>query len=175
MPGLRLRSPRLELIAADSESSRLALFDRGFFARWLDAKVLSEWPHESMSAAIDACSHDLIAKPELSGWLHWHFIWIEGIQRTLVGDGGFKGPPDRNGRVEIGYAVLAPFEGRGFASEAVAALTAWAFSDPRVTAVEAETFVDNTASLRVLQKNGFRRLRPALGDGFVILERTRSA
>ena len=40
---------------------------------------------------------------------------------TLVGFGGFKGPP-RDGEVEIGYAVAPPRQGRGLATAAATAL-----------------------------------------------------
>lgn len=167
---LVLRSPRLELFAAGAESARLQLFDRQGLARWLDARVPGEWPHESMVEALEHCARDLIRDPLLTGWFHWHFVSVEGKTRTLIGDGGFKGPPDAEGKVEVGYAVLAPFQGRGYASQAVGMLVEWAFADPRVKRIGAETYVDHPASLRVLEKNGFLRRRSA--EGLVWLERT---
>lgn len=55
----------------------------------------------------------------------------------------------------IGYGTAPGEEGRGAATAAVAGVLAWARTDPRVHAVGAETGVDNLASQRVLERNGF--------------------
>jgi len=57
---------------------------------------------------------------------------------------------------EIGYWLGRAWWGRGLATEAVAALVRHAFSVPRRRRLVASHFVDNPASGRVLQKNGFR-------------------
>jgi [ribosomal protein S5]-alanine N-acetyltransferase len=41
--------------------------------------------------------------------------------------------------VEIGYAVMPPFQGRGYATEMVRAIVKWAFQQPGVGKVVAET------------------------------------
>jgi len=59
--------------------------------------------------------------------------------------------------VMIGYGVAASRRGRGIATRAVTDLLAWARSDHRVSTVTAETAIDNLASQRVLEANGFTR------------------
>lgn len=85
----------------------------------------------------------------------WYAIWMIALKDgTHVGDLCFKGlNPD--GSVEIGYGILDEYQGRGYASEAVAAAVNWALAQPGVTRVEAETVPDNRASQRVLEKCGF--------------------
>ncbi len=85
----------------------------------------------------------------------WYAIWMIALKDgTHVGDLCFKGlNPD--GSVEIGYGILDEYQGRGYASEAVAAAVNWALAQPGVTRVEAETEPDNRASQRVLEKCGF--------------------
>ena len=61
------------------------------------------------------------------------------MPRTLVGWGGFKGPPDADGAVEIGYAVAPAWEGRGVATAAVAELLREAWAAPGVRRVLAHT------------------------------------
>jgi RimJ/RimL family protein N-acetyltransferase len=61
------------------------------------------------------------------------------------------------GDVHIGYGVAPTRRGRGVMRGAIADLLAWAGDDPRVTSVSAETGVDNRASQRVLERNGFVR------------------
>ncbi len=86
----------------------------------------------------------------------WFAMWrIELHDGTLVGDLCFKGlRPD--GRVEIGYGLQEAWFGQGYATEAVSAAIDWAFLQPGVLAVEAETDPSNRASMRVLQKCGFQ-------------------
>ncbi len=86
----------------------------------------------------------------------WYALWrIETSDGTQIGDLCFKGlEPGRN--PEIGYGVLEEHQGKGYATEAVRLARAWAFQQPDIHAVEAETEPDNAASQRVLMKCGFR-------------------
>ena len=56
---------------------------------------------------------------------------------------------------QIGYGTAPGEEGRGAASAGVSGILAWAREDNRIRAVVAETNVDNKASQRVLERNGF--------------------
>lgn len=76
-------------------------------------------------------------------------------QEKLVGSFGFKGGPDSEGEVEIGYGLDPVYHNRGLATEAVAALADWAFDQPGIQTVTAETHYTNIPSARVLQKAGF--------------------
>ncbi|MCR4719897.1 MAG: GNAT family N-acetyltransferase, partial [Firmicutes bacterium] len=73
---------------------------------------------------------------------------------THIGELCFKGL-DENGVAEIGYGILEEHQCQGYATEAVKAVLTWAFQNPKVTAVEAETDAENMASKRVLEKCGF--------------------
>ena len=86
----------------------------------------------------------------------WYAMWlIEKTDGTHIGDLCFKGiKAGRN--PEIGYGILKEYRGQGFATEAVKLALNWAFRNPGIKAVEAETDPDNAASQRVLMKCGFR-------------------
>lgn len=86
----------------------------------------------------------------------WYAPWKMTLKdsQEYVGDLGFKGPV-RNHSVEIGYGVLPEHEGSGYATEALQAMTQWAFGQKDVVFVEAETDPDNKASQHVLEKCGF--------------------
>ena len=77
-------------------------------------------------------------------------------ERTLIGDLGFKGRPNDEGTVEIGYSVLPAYRRRGFAWEAVRALVDWGLAQQEVRRIVAECRVDNGPSIRVLEKAGLR-------------------
>lgn len=85
----------------------------------------------------------------------WYAMWmIELRDGTHVGELCFKGvSPD--GAVEIGYGIDERYQGHGYATEAVSAVTAWAAQQEGISHVEAEAEEDNVASLRVLEKSGF--------------------
>jgi [ribosomal protein S5]-alanine N-acetyltransferase len=101
--------------------------------------------------------------------------WTHGFSLVLrdsgiaVGQGGFKGPPTAEGVVEIAYAVKEVYQGKGYATEAAQALTAYAFSSGRVRVVRAHTLPEPNASTRVLTKCGFQRLGEVIDpeDGLV--------
>ncbi|WP_246290891.1 GNAT family N-acetyltransferase [Lentzea indica] len=59
--------------------------------------------------------------------------------------------------MEIGYGVVPSRQGRGYASEATAALTSFALSLDGVHTVHANVERANPASARVLEKAGFTR------------------
>jgi len=74
----------------------------------------------------------------------------------VVGDCGTAGPPDDEGRQEIGYGLAAPFRGQGLGTEAVRVMADWLAALPEVRALTAEVEVGNDASRRLLQRLGFR-------------------
>lgn len=76
-----------------------------------------------------------------------------------IGTAGFFGPPDASGEVTIGYGMVEPEWGQGYGTEAVAGLVAICRAHGGVTVINADTNLDNVGSQRVLEKNGFHRLR----------------
>jgi RimJ/RimL family protein N-acetyltransferase len=77
----------------------------------------------------------------------------------LIGTAGFYGPPDAAGEVTIGYGMVEPEWGLGYGTQAVAGLIAVCRAHGGVTAINADTDLDNVGSQRVLEKNGFERVR----------------
>ncbi|MFN2572114.1 MAG: GNAT family N-acetyltransferase [Gemmatimonadales bacterium] len=96
----------------------------------------------------------LRAAPAPDPWRHGFWITERGGQE-VVGSAGFKGPPDADGVVEIAYGLAPSREGRGYATEAAAALVRFASADARVRVVRAHTLPEANASTRVLRKCGF--------------------
>lgn len=101
---------------------------------------------------------------------------IDRAEQVAVGQMGFKGLPDASGMVEIGYGVNPSYPGKGCATEVAAALSDWALEQHGVTRVTAECLDDNSASIRVLEKVGFRRVGTCInaeeGGTLIVWERT---
>jgi RimJ/RimL family protein N-acetyltransferase len=76
----------------------------------------------------------------------------------IIGTAGFFGPPDDAGEVTIGYGMVQPEWGRGYGTRAVAQLIEICRAHG-VSAINADTDLDNIGSQRVLEKNGFERVR----------------
>ena len=125
------------------------------FSAAMGAEVPPEWPPEQVRDALPWFAKQLDETPSLVGWLAWYGLWQRrGNTPLLVSSGGFFGPPV-SGNVEIGYSVLPLFQGQGFATEMLGGLIRWAFSQPGVEVVVAETGPSNEPPLRVLEKLGF--------------------
>lgn len=120
-----------------------------------ERELLFELERES-DPALRECYEALIRRlreaPDAEQWLAYREIVLN--DGTPVGLISFAGPPE-DGTVELGYGVFLPFEGQGYATEAVAAMSAWCLNQPEVNCVMAETEPENTASRRVLEKCGF--------------------
>ncbi len=101
-------------------------------------------------------------------WTHG-FSLVHRESDTVVGKVGFKGPPGADGVVEIAYGVSPDHQGKGYATEAAEALTAYAFSSGQVRVVRAHTLPESNASGRVLTKCGFRHIGEVIDpeDGLV--------
>jgi RimJ/RimL family protein N-acetyltransferase len=82
------------------------------------------------------------------------FTVVEKSSGLSIGGIGFKSAPNERGEVEIGYGIADSYQGRGVATEAVAALCD--FARRGAGFVLAETDRDNLASQRVLEKCGFQ-------------------
>lgn len=117
---------------------------------------------------------------------HWALLgfgyWAveEKASGDFVGELGFADfkrgiDPAIDGVPEMGWALSAHVHGRGFATEALRAVSAWGdshFTSPRTVCL---INPDNPASLRVAAKLGFREFarKPRNGEVDILLERLR--
>ena len=84
--------------------------------------------------------------------------WLVRRSGRVIGDCGIRGPVDGAGCVEIGYGLATPYQGQGFGTEVVQAISDWLLAQPSVSTVRARTEPSNAASRRVLEKAGFTML-----------------
>ncbi|MCW2948021.1 MAG: family N-acetyltransferase [Actinoallomurus sp.] len=72
-----------------------------------------------------------------------------------IGGVGFHGTADESGSVTVGYGLIPSAQGKGYASEALRALLAFARAHG-ITSVEGDTDHDNIASQHVMAAAGMR-------------------
>ena len=82
-------------------------------------------------------------------------LFIHRADRALIGFGGFKGPVDTDGAVELGYGIAPAYRRQGFATEAALAMLAHARTFPAIHTVLAHTLPERNESTRVLERCGF--------------------
>ncbi|MBV6417846.1 MAG: hypothetical protein CMLOHMNK_02622 [Steroidobacteraceae bacterium] len=140
----------LALLPAHKEA-----FHRGreHLAALLAVAIPDGWPQFPEAFDLPAPS-GIPALPDLTNaeWPAYLFIWRGGS--TLVGSGGFAGPPDTGGVVEIGYEIAPTLRNRGLATRAAETMLKSAFRHPQVRAVVAHTLAEENASNAVLRKVG---------------------
>lgn len=89
----------------------------------------------------------------------WHTGWRIDDRQTgeAVGLIAFHGvPADRT--VDIGFDILPPFRGSGYAEEAAQAICKWAFARENVYFIRVMADTDNAASHHIFKKMGFYRI-----------------
>jgi RimJ/RimL family protein N-acetyltransferase len=74
----------------------------------------------------------------------------------LVGDVGLAPADGEPGVIKVGYTIAPAFQGRGYATEAVAALAAYAFDRLGAEVLRAYASAENLPSIRVAEKVGMR-------------------
>lgn len=126
--------------------------DRAGAAALIKAALDDEWPLPDILDLMPVHARRSQSDAKFSIWLI-----VETRTNAVVGDIGFFGPPDATGEVEVGYSVVPSRRRRGYATEALAALSGWAFEQPEVRAIVAGTDPDNAVSRRVLEHSGFAR------------------
>ena len=95
-----------------------------------------------------------VGDPGSPGWFQWAIERID--EPGLVGDLGVNLLEDEQ-QAAIGYTMAPAFQGRGYATEAVACMLEHLFAEKGLHRVSAECDTRNEASVRVLEHLGFRR------------------
>lgn len=153
------QTPRLTILAASRALLTAELHKPRYFPALLGAEIPEDWPPGDYDrAAMEYFLEKLIAGGRgAAGWYGWYALRkAEGdMPRTLVGSGGFMGPPDATGKAELGYSIASAWRGQGLATELVGGLVQQATNTGMVRQLIAHTQPENIISQRVLLHNGF--------------------
>lgn len=89
--------------------------------------------------------------------MEYHTFWMIVLKKTntIIGSICYKGPLDENLSLEIGYGLGFRNRRHGYMTEAVQAMTSYAFNYLGAVVVRAQTLKTNIASQRTLEKNHF--------------------
>lgn len=150
-----LETERLEIIPLSPQQLKLWVEDMETLERELRCSYQAE-PMEGFF--LDIVKGQLRETENDKENYIWHSFWflIRKYDRVVLGSADFKDLPNKNGEVEIGYGIGKQFENRGYMTEAVQSMCAWALKQPGVSHVIAETEADGFVSQQVLKRCGFR-------------------
>jgi len=95
------------------------------------------------------------------------WLIVRHADGRILGDLGTHGPPDSRGCVEIGYSLAPSARGQGIAT-AVAAFVGRLAVVPGIGRITAVIGVQNTASRRLLEHQGFQFAGPIPGTDDVL-------
>jgi len=91
-------------------------------------------------------------KNEKMDYYHWGIVLKETGE--IIGTGGSLGIDERNQSTELGYCMSRAYWGKGYMSEAVAAMIKYLFDTVGLNRIAARHDPENAGSGRVMQKCG---------------------
>ncbi len=150
-----IETPRLTLIPLTLDQVRLHIAGGTLLEEALGVRPGHREVTEPLLSIIKAFTIPFLQNPARQPIYDTIWVALDRELNQFVADVKFKGAPDEEQTVELGYGTYPAFQRRGYMAEIVAAITAWALSQPGIHRVTAETALTNTASQQVLLKNGF--------------------
>jgi [ribosomal protein S5]-alanine N-acetyltransferase len=151
-----IRTPRFELVSMSlGFMEALQAHDLQRASREIGATVPADM-RDGLDNFLEFRSAQLREDPTVQPWLGRVIVLDDEGGRRIIGSIGFHGPPDDDGRVEVGYRIAPDHRRQGVATEVVQALFDWANREHGVTRFRAATAPDNVASKGVLARFGFR-------------------
>lgn len=141
---LLLRAPRLEDAPAITElagDARIAEMTLNI-AHPYPADAAENWIRSQQSPNADS--------------LNYAFLIVQKDTQTVMGGIGIK-PHSRFKRAEIGYWIGVPYWGHGYTTEAARRIIQFGFDTLDIVRIEATFMLENSASLRIMQKVGMQQ------------------
>jgi RimJ/RimL family protein N-acetyltransferase len=123
--------------------------------RYAATRALVITPHADLVQVVARQTRSFVERSGIAA--PWGgYLAVDPTTRTVVGTCAFKGPPDARGEVEVAYFTFPTHEGRGYATAMAGALRDCAAGSTGVKRVRAHTLPERNASVRILEKLGFR-------------------
>ena len=130
--------------------------NREFLEQWEPVREADFFRLEAQKADIEAAVADAAADRRYAFGIFAEGELVGRLALNQIVRGVFQ-------NAYLGYSIGERWNGRGLASEAVGVAVEFAFGDLGLHRVQAAVMPRNAASIRVLEKNGFREEGYAVG------------
>ena len=114
-------------------------------------KYLTWRPNRSVGETREFLQASLVAWREGRSY-HWTIVRKE--DQELM---GMINARVENHKCQIGYVLARAYWGKGYMTEALRKLVAWALEQPEISRIWSVCDIENRASARVMEKGGMRR------------------
>lgn len=164
-----IETERLRVLSLSSLKGEPDPADRKGLGASLGLQIPKGWPPALLGRLFPAFMQARKARRPEADNMAW-LLLLKGsghLPDLVVGLCGFLAPPDPEGRMEIRYAVLKDYRGRGLATEGATAIVSWAFLSGMARSIFAQAGKEEFAAMRVLAKLGF--VLVSKGEGETLL------
>ncbi|MGP4108485.1 GNAT family N-acetyltransferase [Virgibacillus sp. L01] len=151
-----INTDRLTLVTFTVEMMRATLIGQHQLEEITDYKAADEYPMEDYKQLLAYKIDRFTRCPEEN---EWEGIIIHKKDNTIMGDMGFKGGPNEEGEMDLGYSIVPSYQGKGYATEMTIAMVNWGLQQQKVNKITASCSESNIPSIRVLEKTGFEQIR----------------
>lgn len=153
-----IETERLYLIPLTADQLRLWIVDISALEKDLNCSYRAEPMNDVFLAIVKAQLG--VTENDVENYL-FHSFWfiMRKADRVIVGTADFKGIPNKDHDVEIGYGLGIDYEHNGYMTEAVQGMSDWAKAQDKIHHVIAETEINNPKSHNVLKRCGFVQYR----------------
>ena len=129
----------------------------GIYEVFSNAEVMRYWstpplPNKSAAEQLIAEIINDVASGKMMKW-----AIARKLDDLAIGTATLFNPDLNNGRAELGYALGREYWGQGLMGEALQALLNYAFEELELRRLEADVDPRNAASIRTLERLGFKR------------------
>ena len=135
----------LRAITQDDAASLRELTESEAVYRYLPT-FLFEKKYDSMEYVIDHLYDECLREPIILG------IYMKEAFCGIAEMYGFR---DEIHKISVGYRLLERYWGQGIASEALKMMINYLYNETDIEIITASTMIENRASAKVLEKNGF--------------------
>lgn len=150
-----LETKRLKIISLDKNLMELYSNDDYSLELALQLNQINRNVNDHVKNVIQNKILPVLVENEMDNLFVTFWTIIDKKNNCMVGDLYFKGNPNSNGEIEIGYGTHESFTNQGFMTEAVGCVTNWVLSQKKIVAVLAQTSSENIASQKILSNNNF--------------------
>lgn len=148
----RIESDRLLIIPITYSMATSILTSEYKVFENMGIHLSEKWPNQDTLDILNFLKDTLSRDDKVDGFGVWMIVKKEDM--TAIGDAGFKGGPDNNGAIEIGFGIVEEEQRKGYGYEAASSLLQWGSQIADVTVIKADCLINNVASIQLLKKCG---------------------